>query len=129
MNPVPALTNLLEIPKSKPERMLAVERGHNAFYNYGCWHCHAIGYEEARGMRDELATGPALADVGSRLGLGEIIQSILDPSAVIAEPREKHMVEGISRMPAFNDPLAKDDIRDIVLFCTKVNFRLLQVQG
>ena len=26
------------------------------------------------------------------------------------------MVEGISRMPAFNDPLAKDDIRDIVLF-------------
>jgi len=116
MAPVPALTNLLEIPKSKPERMLAVERGRNAFYNYGCWHCHAIGNEEAPGMRDDLAPGPDMADVGSRLGLGEILQSILNPSAVIAKPREKHMVEGISRMPAFNDPLAKDDIRDIVLF-------------
>ena len=128
MNPVPALTNLLEILKSKPERMLAVERGHNGFYNYGCWHCHAIGNEEAPGIRGDLATGPDMADVVSRLGLGEILQSILNPSAVIAEPREKHMVEGISRMPAFNDPLAKDDIRDIVLFCTKANIRLLQSQ-
>jgi hypothetical protein len=38
-------------------------------------------------MRDELAKGPDMADVGSRIGLGEILQSILDPSAVIAEPR------------------------------------------
>ena len=105
-----------EIPKSESKRLLAVERGHGAFYAYGCWHCHAIGNEEAPGMRDELAMGPDMADVGSRLGPGEILQSILEPSAVIAEPREKHMVDGISRMPAFNDPLAKDDIRDIVLF-------------
>lgn len=109
-------TNFLEIPKSESERMLAVERGHNAFYTYGCWHCHAIGNEEAPGMRDELAMGPDMVDVGSRLGLREILQSILEPSDVIAEPREKHMVDGVSRMPAFKDPLAKDDIRDIVLF-------------
>ena len=116
MDPIPKPTDFLELPKSESERLLAVEQGHNTFYTYGCWHCHAIGNEEAPGMRNELAMGPDMADVGSRLGLGEILQSILDPSAVIAEPREKHMVEGISRMPAFNDPLAKDDIRDIVLF-------------
>jgi len=55
MNPVLALTNLLEIPKSKPERMLAVERRHNVCYNYGCWHFDAIGNEEAPVMRDEFA--------------------------------------------------------------------------
>lgn len=116
VKPVPAQTDLLEIPKSKAERVAAVERGHHGFYTYGCWHCHAIGDEEAPGMRNELAMGPDMADVGSRLGPGEILQSILEPSAVIAEPREQHMADGISMMPAFNDPQAKKDIRDIVLF-------------
>lgn len=109
-------TNTLEIPKSASERKLAVQRGRDAFYNYGCWHCHAAGDEEAPGMRNELAMGPDLADVGNRLAPKALLQSILEPSAVIAEPREKHMAEGISLMPVFNDPQAKDDIRDIVLF-------------
>ncbi|MBC8243371.1 MAG: c-type cytochrome [Verrucomicrobia bacterium] len=111
-----APANTLEIPKSESGRKLAVERGHHAFYTYGCWHCHAIGDEEAPGLRNELAMGPDMADVGNRLGPGEILQSILEPSAVIAEPREQHMADGISMMPAFNDPQAKQDIRDIVLF-------------
>lgn len=67
-------------------------------------------------MRDELAMGPDMADLGNRLNAEEILHSILRPNAVIAEPREKHMADGMSTMPAFNDPLAKDDIKDIVLF-------------
>ena len=109
-------TKTVESPKNDAEQKLAVERGHNAFYTYGCWHCHAIGDEEAPGMRNELAMGPDMADVGSRLGPEEILQSILDPNAVIAEPRDQHTAEGISLMPAFDDPQAMDDIRDIVLF-------------
>jgi len=111
-----ASTNTLEVPENTAERKLAVERGHDAFYTYGCWHCHAIGDEEAPGMHNELAMGPDMADVGSRLGPGEILQSVLEPSAIIAEPKDQHMAEGISLMPAFNDPQAMDDIRDIVLF-------------
>ena len=114
--PQPAPTNTVETPKNAAEQKLAVERGHNAFYTYGCWHCHAIGDEEAPGMRNELALGPDMADVGNRLAPEEILQSILDPNAVIAEPKDQHMAEGISLMPAFNDPQAMDDIRDIVLF-------------
>ena len=114
--PQPTPTITLETPKNAAEQKLAVERGHNAFYTYGCWHCHAIGDEEAPGMRNKLAMGPDMADVGSRLGPDEILQSILDPNAVIAEPREQHTAEGISLMPAFDNPQAMDDIRDIVLF-------------
>ena len=40
-----------------------------------------------------------MVDVGSRLGPDEILQSILDPNAVIAEPRSS-TAEGISLMPA-----------------------------
>ncbi len=119
--PQQAPTNTVETPKNAAEQKLAVERGHNAFYTYGCWHCHAIGDEEAPGMRNELAMGPDMADVGNRLAPEEILQSILDPNAVIAEPKDQHMTEGISLMPAFNDPQAIDDIRDIVLFLQQCN--------
>lgn len=112
----PSFAGLLNFPEDESERELAIERGHYSFYTYGCWHCHAVGNEEPPGMRNELAMGPDMADVGSRLSAEEILRSILDPNAVIAEPREKHMADHMSKMPAFEDPLAKDDIRDIVLF-------------
>lgn len=41
--PQPTPTNTLETPKNAAKQKLAVERGHNAFYTYGCRHCHAIG--------------------------------------------------------------------------------------
>lgn len=107
---------LLNFPDDESERTLAIERGHHSFYTYGCWHCHTIGDEEPPGMRDEFAMGPDLADVGSRLNAEEILRSILNPNAVIAAPREKHTADGVSKMPAFKDPLAKDDIKDIVIF-------------
>jgi thioredoxin 1 len=70
-------------------------------------------------MRNDVAMGPDMADVGSRLNAEEILQSILRPNIAIAEPKEKHMVDGVSRMPEFEDPLAKDDINDIVLFLSQ----------
>lgn len=94
----------------------AVEKGHEAFYTYGCWHCHTLGDEEAPGMRDFLNSGPDLAEIGSRLSKEAILQSILDPNAVITEPKEDHTENGLSKMPSFNDPMAMDDIRNIVQF-------------
>jgi thioredoxin 1 len=110
------LAEMLDFPEDESERKLAIERGHHSFYTYGCWHCHAIGSEEPPGMRNEFAMGPDMGDVGNRLSAKEILRSILHPSAVIAEPREIHMANHVSKMPAFQDPLAKDDIRDMVLF-------------
>ncbi len=112
----PAFAGLLVFPEDETEREEAIERGHDTFYTYGCWHCHTIGDEEAPGMRDEIAMGPDMADVGSRLTKEEILRSILDPNAVIAEPVEKHTEDGISRMPELSDSSAKDDIKDIVIF-------------
>ncbi len=94
----------------------SAERGEETFYAYGCWQCHTVGDDEAPGMRDGLTMGPDLATVGDRLSPEEILQSIQDPNAVIAEPRDDHVIDGFSTMPSFNDPAALSDIKDIVSF-------------
>ena len=76
-----------QISTTASSETLSAAKGHDAFYTYGCWHCHTLGDEEAPGMRNASAMGPDLADVGRRLGMEEIFQSILEPNAVIAEPR------------------------------------------
>lgn len=93
-----------------------IQKGHDAFYTYGCWHCHPLGDEEAPGMPDWENSGPDLADVGSRLSVEAICQSILEPNAVIAEPRERHTDNGQSRMPSFANPEAEEDIACMVAF-------------
>jgi len=93
-----------------------IQKGHDAFYTYGCWHCHPLGDEEAPGMPDWENSGPDLSDVGSRLSVDAIYQSILEPNAVIAEPRERHTDNGQSRMPSFANPEAKEDIACMVAF-------------
>ena len=97
----------------------ATQRGSALFYTYGCWQCHKLGDEEPPGMRKELEMGPDLIDVGNRLTSAELLTSILQPNAVIADPKEKHTLDGVSRMPAFQDPLATKDINDIVLFLSQ----------
>ena len=93
-----------------------IQKGQDAFYSYGCWHCHQLGDEEAPGLPDWENTGPDLADVGSRLSVAAIAQSILEPNAVIAEPRHMHEVDGQSRMPSFANPQAQEDIACMVAF-------------
>ena len=93
-----------------------IQKGHDAFYTYGCWHCHPLGDEETPGMPDWENSGPDLADVGRRLSAEAISQSILEPNAVIAEPRERHTDNGQSRMPSFANPEAKEDIACMVAF-------------
>lgn len=91
-------------------------RGESAFYAYGCWRCHSMGNDEVPGMRDELNLGPDLEDVGHRLSGHQIMEAIIFPNSTIAEPRELYSIDGLSRMPSFNDPAALKDINDIVYF-------------
>jgi mono/diheme cytochrome c family protein len=49
-----------------------------ALGKFTCTACHALDSKD-------VMVGPALVDVGARLGVDEIRQSILDPNAVIAE--------------------------------------------
>ncbi len=117
----------------KTELRDSIERGHESFYTYGCWHCHTLGDEEAPGLRNGLIIGPDLADVGNRLSTEELLQSMIDPNAAIPEPKQEYMENGLSKMPSFNDPAAMADIRDMVRFleqckiAEKKNSNILEV--
>ena len=124
---VPQRPGALVPPPADSDAWGSVARGREAFYHYGCWQCHPIGDDEAPGMREGLTMGPDLADVGRRLDREAILQSILEPNAVIAEPREEHLIDGVSLMPSFDDPRAMDDIRAIVAFLGEC--RLLEEQS
>lgn len=56
------------------------ESGDQLFVTAGCNACHLLDAVGSVG-----GIGPALNDVGSRLSLAEIVQSIVEPNAVIAE--------------------------------------------
>ncbi len=64
---------------------------------------------------DEERIGPDLANVGDRLSIDELAESILNPNAVIAEPQERHKDGGLSKMPAMPD-LTSDELTKLILF-------------
>lgn len=83
-------------------------RGADLFRHHpvaACSACHSIGGEGG-------AVGPDLSGVGQRLTRAEILQSILDPNAALAEgwPGE------VSAMPVLRPFLTDQEVRDLVAF-------------
>jgi mono/diheme cytochrome c family protein len=75
-----------------------------AIAKYGCQACHSV-------LGTESAVGPSLADVGARLDVEPIRQSIIDPDAVIVEGFDKGM------MPQdFADKMTVRELQMIVQF-------------
>jgi len=104
----------------KADLQLAVEAGRASFFNDACWRCHSLGDEELPGSPDFANAGPDLATVGDRLDIAAIRQSIIDPSAVIAEPASDHTDEnGHSKMPSFADTLDAQTVDNLAVFLSE----------
>jgi uncharacterized repeat protein (TIGR03806 family) len=58
----------------------SIESGEKTFRAIGCAQCHKIGTSDEGG-----SVGPDLSDAGSRLKPPELLQSILEPSAQVAD--------------------------------------------
>jgi quinoprotein glucose dehydrogenase len=71
-----------------------------------CIRCHIV---EGRGG----IAGPSLGDVGVRLSPQELLQSIIDPQAVVAEG-----YGNVSAMPEMQATLTPLEVRDIVAYLT-----------
>ncbi|MDE0896208.1 MAG: c-type cytochrome, partial [Planctomycetota bacterium] len=84
------------------------ESGKNTFFNnevISCVRCHAWGGEGG-------GVGPDLMGVGQRLSREKILESILDPNAMIAES----WPAPASAMPALRPFLTDEELRDLVHF-------------
>lgn len=75
-----------------------------------CLRCHALDGEGG-------LIGPALDGVGQRLDRAKILESLLDPNAVLAEG----FAGGVSPMPPMGGVLADEEIRDLVAYLVSLN--------
>lgn len=91
--------------------------GETLFFDNGCWRCHALGDEALPGTQDFLNLGPDLETLRGRRSLEHVVESIVDPNARIAAPRDDHLgPDGGSRMPAFHESLDAASMIDLALF-------------
>jgi len=64
--------------KTEPIKPMLAQNGKEAIAKYACAACHAI-------LDTEAAIGPGLNDVGKRLSIDQIRESVIAPNAVIVE--------------------------------------------
>lgn len=105
------------VPLDHSEREAAAERGQALFFEQACWRCHTLGDAPLPGNQDYLHLGPDLVTTGERLAPAAIAQSILEPNAVIAEPKANHIDEnGLSFMPPMGASMTENELHDLVVF-------------
>lgn len=65
-------------PKKEAEAPKPAQNAEEAIAKFGCAACHTV-------LKTESAIGPSLRDVGKRLSVAQIRESIVEPKAVIAK--------------------------------------------
>lgn len=87
--------------------------GREVFRNLGCFACHRVSGED---FPPPAAPGPDLTDVGSHHPPAYLLESILDPNAVIIDEPGYVDARGRSTMPDFSARLSVTELIDLVAY-------------
>ena len=87
--------------------------GREVFIRLGCFTCHQVKGEK---LPASSGLGPDLTGVGHHHPAGYLLESILNPDAVIVEGRGYAGPEGRSIMPDFRGQLSVNDLVDLVSY-------------
>ena len=88
-------------------------RGREVFARLQCFTCHAVSGEKFPGPSKP---GPALTGVGEHHPVGYLLESILNPNAVIVEAPGYTGPDDRSIMPDYRDELSANDLVDLVAY-------------
>jgi len=88
-------------------------RGRKIFRNLGCFACHHVSGED---FPPPAAPGPDLTDVGSHHPPAYLLESILNPDAVIIDEPGYVDARGRSTMPDFSARLSVSELIDLVAY-------------
>jgi len=88
-------------------------RGREVFARLECFTCHAVSGER---FRRPSKPGPSLTGVGGHHPVGYLLESILNPNAVIVEAPGYTGPDGRSTMPDYRDSLSTGDLVDLVAY-------------
>lgn len=114
-DPLEEATFRLEVLSEEQRELLEeiegewIAEGESIFGETRCWQCHTIAGHEF-GRPGEI--GPELTGIGTIQTLEYLLESIVNPDAVIIPPLEDHSVSGRSLMPSFAEAL---NLRQILM--------------
>jgi len=89
------------------------ERGRGVFARLACFTCHTVAGE---GFPPPTAKGPDLTDVGAHHPAGYLLESILNPDAVVVQAPGYADSQGRSIMPDYRQSLSVVDLVDLVTY-------------
>jgi mono/diheme cytochrome c family protein len=90
-------------------------QGREVFAKLECYKCHEVKGESFPAPADPASAGPELASETRHHPPEFLAESIVNPNAVIDEPRFR-APDGSSRMPSFNDSITVQELIDLVAF-------------
>ncbi len=88
-------------------------RGREVFIRLGCYACHRIKGET---LPPSSGPGPDLTGVGRHHPAGYLLESILNPNAVVVQGPGYTGLDGTSIMPDFRAQLSVSDLIDLVAY-------------
>jgi putative copper export protein/mono/diheme cytochrome c family protein len=88
-------------------------RGRRVFVRLGCFACHQVSGE---GFPPSSGLGPDLTGMGDHHPAGYLLESVINPSAVIVEGRGHIGPDGRSVMPSYADRLTVGELLDLVAY-------------
>ena len=89
------------------------ERGREVFARLGCPACHRVG---AGAPSASTGVGPDLTDAGEHHPAGYLLESVINPNAVIVEGPGYTAADGRSIMPSYADRLTVPELLDLVAY-------------
>jgi len=88
-------------------------KGRAVFARLECYTCHAVGGEK---FPRPSKVGPALSDVGHHHPAGYLLESVINPNAVIVEAPGYTGPDGRSIMPDYRDSLSTRELIDLIAY-------------
>jgi copper resistance protein D len=88
-------------------------RGREIFVRLGCFACHRIAGESGP---PSAGLGPDLTEAGEHHPAGYLLESVINPNAVIVEGRGFTGADGRSIMPSYADRLTVAELLDLVAY-------------
>ncbi len=93
------------------------EEGKFVFDDMRCWQCHKIAGEVFGTIKEEEGgVGPDLTGIGGIQTTEYLMESILNPSAVVVSGEGFAGLDGASKMPEYHDTMTLREMVDIVAY-------------
>ena len=92
-----------------------ITEGQEVYAAKKCWQCHVIAGKDF-GALEKGKVGPDLSSIGAIQPREYMIESIINPDALVVPPVDEHTAEGRSKMPNYVEQIPLNDLMKLAVF-------------